>query len=40
MTYTLKVTFPMDDVQKAALQNVPLSAEPSEQLPTPPDHAV
>lgn len=40
MTYTLKVTFPMDNVQKAALQNVPLSAEPSEQLPTPPDHAV
>ena len=40
MTYTLRVTFPTDDVQKAALQNVPLCAEPSEQLSRPLDQAV
>lgn len=40
MTYALKVTFPTDDMQRAALQNVPLCAEPSEQCPIPPDHAV
>lgn len=40
MTYTLKVTFPTDEAQKAALQNVPSCAEPSERLPIPPDQAV
>lgn len=40
MTYTLRVTFPTDNVQKAALPKVPSCAEPSEQLPVPPDRAV
>ena len=40
MTYTRKVTFPTDNVRKAVLPNVPSCAEPSEQLPVPPDQAV
>lgn len=40
MTYTLKVTFSTDDVQKAALQNVLSCAGPSEQLLLAPDQAV
>lgn len=40
MTYTLRVTFPTDAMQKTALENVPLCAEPGEQLTCPPDQAV
>lgn len=40
MTYTLKVTFPTNEVQKAALQNVPLCAEPRVQSAIPPHQAV